>query len=65
MELSMQQKELDEMMKPEEDPYKFLNRICDNIKAIEEEEEPELGGFFESEEWEHRVWDDPNRTPLY
>jgi hypothetical protein len=53
-------------MSIKEDPYKFLNRICENIKAIEEEdEEEEEVGFFESEEWEHIVYDDPNRTPLY
>lgn len=48
-----------------EDPYKFLNRICENIKEIEEEKEEEPVGFFESEEWEHMVYDDPNRTPQY
>jgi hypothetical protein len=52
-------------MKLNEDPYKFLNRICMNIKAIEEEEDSEPVDYFESEEWEHRVYDDPNRTPLY
>ena len=51
------------MMNIKEDPYKFLNRICENIKAIEEEEdeEEELVEFFKSEEWEHMVYDDPNR----
>jgi hypothetical protein len=58
------------MMDVKEDPYKFLNRICDNIKEIEdeeeeEEEEEEPVGFFGSEEWEHIVYDDPNRTPQY
>jgi len=55
-------------MKPKEDPHKFLNRICNNIKAIEEdneEEDEETVPYFESEEYEHRVYDDPNRTPLY
>ena len=58
------------MMSPKEDPYKFLDRICANIEEIEEEEEDEDEdeepvGFFESEEWEHMIYDDPNRTPQY
>ena len=58
------------MMKPKEDEYEFLDRICANIKAIEEEEneeepEEEEVSFFESEEWEHIVYDAPNRTARY